>query len=169
MSWGFFCHPGTGAGGPIRFAESLSSICRRISRARVWARTMPATEFSSAIAMALIPRRAARSTYSSGCDPPVKKVKFEVISSSENAKISFSLVQISRGEAQMRRGAGPLSRAGGAGAWIDVPRARRNQYRFVVGSIFTFCSLRQYHNLARTPEITSSYTARLNGTMSDKT
>ena len=51
----------------------------------VCARTMPATEFTSAIAIAVIPSSTQRRTYSSGCEAPVRKVKFEVAESSTKA------------------------------------------------------------------------------------
>ena len=77
-----------GAGGPMGVLaasqSSRSCTCRLMVRASVWARTMPATELSSAIAMARIPSSAARAMYSSGWDAPVRKVKFEVIDSSVN-------------------------------------------------------------------------------------
>lgn len=43
---------------------------------------MPATEFSSATASAGMPISAARSISSSGCEPPARKLKFEVADSS---------------------------------------------------------------------------------------
>ena len=78
----------SGAGGPMGPSSASASVrsltCRAISRALVHARTIPATEFSSAIAMADRPVRAARSIYSSGWEAPVRKVKFDVILSSAN-------------------------------------------------------------------------------------
>jgi uncharacterized protein YggT (Ycf19 family) len=65
-------------------ACARSAISSSIFRSSDQARTTPATEFTSAMAMASSPRSAARRAYSSGCEPPVRKVKFEVMESSAN-------------------------------------------------------------------------------------
>ncbi|GHA59284.1 hypothetical protein GCM10008927_26010 [Amylibacter ulvae] len=57
----------------------------------VHARTTPAKEFSSVIAMAESPNSAARMTYSSGCDTPVRNVKLLVIDSSAYPTLSVSI------------------------------------------------------------------------------
>jgi hypothetical protein len=67
-----------------RIASARSAISSAIFFSSDQARTTPATEFTSAIAMASMPRRAARRAYSSGCEPPVRKVKLEVMESSAN-------------------------------------------------------------------------------------
>ena len=56
-------------------SRSFGPPSRAISRALVCARTMPATELTSATANPSIPSSAARSMYSSGWDAPVRKVK----------------------------------------------------------------------------------------------
>ena len=80
-------------GGPIKplaLSNDFRSATKRlISRARVCALTIPATEFSSAIATADRPRNAARSIYSSGCEPPLRKEKFEQAWSSAQGSFKF--------------------------------------------------------------------------------
>src|SRR6056297_1719427 len=71
--------------GPLRASSSARSRIRRVRvLASDHARTMPATELVSVMAMADRPRVAARSMYSSGWEAPVRKVKLEVIDSSAN-------------------------------------------------------------------------------------
>jgi hypothetical protein len=52
------------------------------SLAARWARTTPATVFASVTAMASSPIARAVATSSSGCEPPLRKEKFVVTSSS---------------------------------------------------------------------------------------
>jgi hypothetical protein len=60
-----------------------TSVCKRLNSFNAEkARTTPATELRSVMAMALRPSSVARLTSSSGCDAPVKKVKLEVTHSS---------------------------------------------------------------------------------------
>ena len=70
--------------GSVRLAERMrkaSVSCRRVFSAEK-ARTTPASELRSVIAMAASPSSAARATSSSGWEAPVRKVKFEVTQSS---------------------------------------------------------------------------------------
>ena len=84
--WAEFAPPlPFGVGGPITWALWRKLTCRATSRRVTCARTIPATEFSSAIAKAGMPESAANSAYSSACDPPVRKVKLDVMLSSVNA------------------------------------------------------------------------------------
>ena len=79
--------------GPLRASISARSRSRRlICFASVQARTIPATELVSAMAMAERPSVAARSMYSSGWEAPVRKVKLEVIDSSANMTAFYVLV-----------------------------------------------------------------------------
>ena len=80
-----------GRGGPIKFLLSRSFTKRFISRAALYALTIPVTELTSAIAIAGRPRSAARIIYSSGCDAPVKNVKFDIIDNSANIQINMFL------------------------------------------------------------------------------
>jgi len=74
-----------------------------MARAALWAGAVPATEWTSAIATPDRPRAAARAIYSSGCEAPVRKVKFEVIDSSAQAMARHRGVARARG-----RGAGDI-------------------------------------------------------------
>ncbi len=67
---------------PVTLRGPMPLDSRRISRSRTCARTMPASEFRSAMAMAERPSAAARSTISSGWLAPVRKVKLVVAASS---------------------------------------------------------------------------------------
>ena len=69
--------------GPDSAASVRASSRRRASSfSAEKARTTPATELRSVMAMALSPSSAARVTSSSGCEEPVRKVKFDVTQSS---------------------------------------------------------------------------------------
>ena len=94
----------SGRGGPIgSFAAALaSSISSAILRNSDQARTTPATEFSSAIAIASTPSSAARRAYSSGWEPPVRKVKFDVMESSANHMTKSIFTFCSHGESEER-------------------------------------------------------------------
>ena len=80
----------SGAGGPISpcsASKAARAATRRaMSRACAWARTIPATEFTSAIASTGMSSSAARSTYSSGWDAPVRNVKLDMAQSSANMR-----------------------------------------------------------------------------------
>ena len=80
-----------GRGGPIKSLLSRSFTKRFISRAALYALTIPVTELTSAIAIAGRPRSAARIMYSSGCEAPVKNVKFDIIDNSANININMFL------------------------------------------------------------------------------
>ena len=69
--------------GPSCAALSIASARSRVSSFNAEkARTTPATELRSVMAMAARPNSAARVTSSSGWDAPCRKVKFEVTHSS---------------------------------------------------------------------------------------
>ena len=62
-----------------------------MSRAALCALTIPVTELTSVIAIADRPSSAARIMYSSGCEAPVKNVKFDIIDNSANIQINMFL------------------------------------------------------------------------------
>ena len=76
-----------GVGGPKDSVRWRSETVCLIFSPYVCARTIPATELTSAIAIAFRPKKAPRSIYSSGCDAPCRKLKFDVIDSSENISV----------------------------------------------------------------------------------